>query len=314
LPYAQEGYWAITTMTSNEMKTIQTFEPSGASTMNSDPPYFAICGNDQCKGGKLFECFPGYEGVMCDSCSKGQFFVRGMCDVRCSDIEPQGVVTVFGIIGVMLVWIILNKSAGGLYECLDVGLGYAQLMATVFVFDDSYKRHSTAYKTIVSITNIVNLDVDYVSPSCLIPSGDWRWSYGYYILLAVPLIPFAVTGLVTALAWGWSRHVKTRNFRGIHMGFMCETNRQAENYALSYLKDSIPFLGVVYNNVCVKAMAVFSCMKLRDGAEVLTVAPQVWCQVTDRLSAVSDLTAVILSLGMNRLDCPSRLARASLAR
>ena len=53
--------------------------------------------------------------------------MRGLCDVKCADIEPQGVVTVFGIIGVIIVWVILNKSAGGLYECLDVGLGYAQV-------------------------------------------------------------------------------------------------------------------------------------------------------------------------------------------
>ena len=32
---------------------------------------------------------------------------------------------------VVLVWIILNKSAGGLYECLDVGVGYMQIMSTV---------------------------------------------------------------------------------------------------------------------------------------------------------------------------------------
>jgi hypothetical protein len=67
------------------------------------------------------------EGWLCDSCSKGQFFVRGYCDLKCTDIEPQGVVTVFGIIGVIILWVILNKSAGGLYECLDVGLGYAQV-------------------------------------------------------------------------------------------------------------------------------------------------------------------------------------------
>ncbi len=69
----------------------------------------------------------GLEGSLCDSCSKGQFFVRGYCDVKCADIEPQGVVTVFGIIGVIILWVILNKSAGGLYECLDVGLGSAQV-------------------------------------------------------------------------------------------------------------------------------------------------------------------------------------------
>jgi hypothetical protein len=57
---------------------------------------------------------------------------------------------------------------------------------------------------------------------------------------------------------------------------MCSTPRQVEKYFLSYLKDSIPFVGVVYNNVCIKAFAVFSCMKLRDGTSVMFAAPQVW--------------------------------------
>jgi len=300
LPYPKTGFWAIAETLSKQTKTIKVFDSKGASTMSTEPPYFAACGQDQCEGGKEFKCFPGYEGVMCDSCSKGQFYVRGFCDVRCSDIEPQGAVTIFGIIGVVIVWLVLNKSAGGLYECLDVGLGYAQIMSTVFTFDDQFTRHSQAYATIVSITNIVNLDVDYVSPSCLIPSGDWRWSYGYYILLAVPLIPFVVTGLLSFVAWAWCRSVKKRTWHGIHLGFMCNTPSQVEHFVLGYLKESIPFLGVVYNNVCLKAFAVFACKKLRDGTEILSVAPQVVCWESEhrQLVAVSIVALIIYVFGL----------------
>ena len=48
-------------------------------------------------------------------------------------------------------WVVLSKSAGGLYECLDVGLGYAQILSTIFTYDDMFTKHSTHYKTIANI-------------------------------------------------------------------------------------------------------------------------------------------------------------------
>jgi hypothetical protein len=51
-------------------------------------------------------------------------------------------------------------------------------MATIFTFDQSYNYHSAQYDTIVSICNIINLDVDYVSPSCLLSDGVWTYTTG----------------------------------------------------------------------------------------------------------------------------------------
>ena len=41
-----------------------------------------------------------------------------------------------------------------------------------------------------------------------------RWSYGYYLLLIVPTLPFLISGALTSLAWIWSKKVKTRDFHG----------------------------------------------------------------------------------------------------
>ena len=38
----------------------------------------------------------------------------------------------------------------------------------------------------------------------------------------------------------------------VRFGFMCETREQLEYYALSCMAPAIPFLGIVYNNVCLK--------------------------------------------------------------
>ena len=131
--------------------------------------------------------------MQCFDCKPGQFYWQGTCKTKCDDIHVNGspaVVTVFGILAVMLVWIILNKSAGGAYECLDVGLSYIQIMSTVFTFDSLYLDHSTSYNTIVLISNLINLNVDYVSPSCLWPGGIWK---------CVPVRPLLDTAIAIVL-------------------------------------------------------------------------------------------------------------------
>ena len=93
----------------------------------------------------------------------------------CAPSATHCQVTILGIIAVIIVWSILNSSASGLYECLDVGLSYIQIMSTIFTFDDVYPAHSSNYKAVVTISDLINLNVDYVSPSCIIPSGVWRY-------------------------------------------------------------------------------------------------------------------------------------------
>ncbi len=48
-------------------------------------------------------------------CEEEFFYWKGTCDTSCEDISPRGLTTTLGIIAVILVWLILNKSAGGLY-------------------------------------------------------------------------------------------------------------------------------------------------------------------------------------------------------
>ena len=150
-------------------------------------------------------------------------------------------------------------------------------MATIFTFDQSYNYHSAQYDTIVSICNIINLDVDYVSPSCLLSDGVWTYTYGFYLLLIVPFIPFLLAGVLSGCAWLWQRHVGKREVFSIHLPVMCSTKEHVSSYAFSCLREAIPFVGVVYNNVCIKSFNTFSCIALRDGREVLSVAPSIVC-------------------------------------
>ena len=115
LPHPLEGFYAVVNEGEfSPSKSVKLFDKPGISTIPTDPPIFVKCADGRCKGGPKFECEHGYRGTACAECSQGQFYWNGKCDTDCKDIEPQGVVTVFGILGVMLVWLILNKSAGGM--------------------------------------------------------------------------------------------------------------------------------------------------------------------------------------------------------
>jgi hypothetical protein len=125
----------------------------------------------------------------------------------------------------------------------------------------------------------------------------------------VPLIPFTIAGTLSLLAWVWLRKVKRLKFMGVRLGFMCIHQEQFEHYALSCISTAIPFLGIVYNNVCLKGFGIhslhdtaarpgrarvvsasdhpeqhllshagaFSCMALRDGTTVMSSVPSIVC-------------------------------------
>ena len=110
-------------------------------------------------------------------------------------------------------------------------------MSTIFTFDDVYPAHSSNYKAVVTISDLINLNVDYVSPSCIIPSGVWRyhrsacavsahgpvphlacvflcwcsWSYSFWVLLVIPILPFLASCFAGGLA---HLHYKVRGHKG----------------------------------------------------------------------------------------------------
>jgi hypothetical protein len=58
---------------------------------------------------------------------------------------------------------------------------------------------------------------------------------------------------------------------------MCEDAAQVHEYSLSWLEFAVPFLNLNYNALCTKCFATFGCDQLRDGTNVLAVAPYVAC-------------------------------------
>ena len=125
--------------------------------------------------------------------------------------------------------------------------------------------------------DLINLDVDYVSPSCLTPSGKWTYSDSYYTLLVIPFIPLFFVGTLGLLAKGWAKYIKRDSIYGLRLSFMCVTEMQVRRYFLGLVNAAIPFLGIVYNNICIKSFNAFSCQTLRSGVVVMRAAPSIVC-------------------------------------
>ena len=126
----------------------------------------------------------------------------------------------------------------------------------------------------------------------------------FYTLLIIPVIPFLGAAALYGIARLWARHVKLSSFKGIHLAFMCANEDLAFKYGLSCLKASVPFLGIVYNNICIQAFNTFSCRPVRSGEFVVTAAPSIVCYDTQEhqiLVGIAILALIIYVIGVPAL-------------
>ncbi len=133
-----------------------------------------------------------------------------------------------------------------------------------------------------------------------------RYTYSFYLTMALPLVPVAVGCAFTALAWAWSSVPMLRSAvpmlrgstailnRRLLLGFMCEDAAQVHEYSLSWLEFAVPFLNLNYNSLCTKCFDTFGCYPLRDGTKFLAVAPYIACW--DTLEHRSMIAASIIGI------------------
>jgi hypothetical protein len=114
------------------------------------------------------------------------------------------------------------------------------------------------------------------------------------LLLIIPLVPFAISFALALVAWIWSRTVSLRHVHSFHLGFMCQTNKHVKMYLYRCLKASIPFLGVVYNNVCLMTFNAFSCQQLRDGRWAMNAQPSIICWESEGHRAMVGVSIVAI--------------------
>jgi hypothetical protein len=303
LPYPQEGFWAVTTGSgSNATLYIDyTQDPEGSASINTQSPVmFRSCDVGRCKGGPGYECGPGYTGLQCSECVPNMFNFQASCVNTCESLGNPTAVTIFGIAAVVTVWLVMNFQTQ--FECLDAGVSFMQIMSTIFSYTSLYSTHSDSYNNIVTIANLINLNVDYVSPSCIMADGVWPlFTGGFYCLVVIPVLPFAICGVLYGIARLWAKYVKRESMFGLHFGFMVNSKELAWQYLLRCFKASVPFPGIVYNNMCQACFNIFSCQQLRNGLTVMAAAPAIVCWESarhQRLVVISVIALIVYVFGV----------------
>ena len=116
----------------------------------------------------------------------------------------------------------------------------------------------------------------------------------------IPVIPFFFVGTLGLLAKGWAKYIKCDTFYGLQRPFMCTTDMQARRYTLRLINVAIPFLGIVYNNICIKSFNAFSCQPLRSGVMIMRAAPSIVCYTPehDALVGVATLALIVYVFGI----------------
>jgi hypothetical protein len=106
--------------------------------------------------------------------------------------------------------------------------------------------------------------------------GD-RYEDSHYILIFLPFIPFSVALTMSALAFLWARLVHRSRIGPFRIGLFCETQQDARRYFMRWMGRTVPFLNILYTNMCVRSLQLFMCMPLRDGTSVLMASPEIRC-------------------------------------
>ena len=187
------------------------------------PQIFFPCRSEGfCLGGRDFACEPKRDGALCNRCRDGYFDIGGFC-LECGDGSLKWVYTFLGIFAVVLLWVALNLATST-YDLADIGLHYLQNVAIIqgynTIWPDALKnvcvprwapqRGARACPArfpwhpldpdplplllgqVSLVFSIVNFDVDFVAPSCIMA---WSTTRAIYTQVGPSPLPTGAPGV-----------------------------------------------------------------------------------------------------------------------
>eukprot|EP00736_Rhodelphis_marinus_P013100 Rmarinus@m.13950 len=265
-PYPQQDYWG----TSNH------------------PGKFYRCQRARCQGGNVESevCKKGYGGPVCSECVAGYFSVGNRCNKCLFDNDyANKLVTFVGLVGVVLVWMSINSLAAGKYDAVDVALLYLQICGMISKFDLNW--HEDMDKMLLTFLEIMNFDVDYISPQCAM---NWSFERSVNTQLALPLVICFIYILKFVLIFLLSRWTAKGGSVEIDLSALRD----------SYINDFISFLDVTYHTTTIKSLQVFICQAAPGGGSWLVAGPTVTCWSDEHRSILMVGVAglVVYTLGL----------------
>ncbi|CAD7705104.1 unnamed protein product [Ostreobium quekettii] len=145
-----------------------------------------------CLGGcdLTMQCKAGHTGRLCSFCQDEYYNFLGNCH-ECLPAFVFG----FMVVALLIAWYILNVVVSNNVASLDMLLSWAQLANIIGEVDLNWP---VKLSFMFNIANILDFDVDILSPSCLLP---WSYKQNFIVQLLLPLIMTMLAIVGFLLSW-----------------------------------------------------------------------------------------------------------------
>ncbi|GMH43963.1 hypothetical protein BSKO_11897 [Bryopsis sp. KO-2023] len=258
-PEPQPGYWA----------------DAYAAELRHRVEIFECEAPERCLGGILSECKSGYAGRFCGECSDGHFNLIDSCYTCFPRIG-----VVFVLLGLVLVWYLINAVFAQNVESLEMILNWAQLAN---VIGDLQLRWPYMLTQTFAFANILDFDVDILEPKCLIP--NWSFVHNMVVQLMLPVIISIISfSLFYFSKWMFKLDQRRRlgtmcSERGGWWGWLIrvpENKQQVEANHDKAIAQAVASVEVTYLTIVKYCFDAFRCDTVA-GISILRSAPAIEC-------------------------------------
>ncbi|KAK3269363.1 hypothetical protein CYMTET_22192 [Cymbomonas tetramitiformis] len=128
-------------------------------------------------------CKEGTTGRLCVACANDFFDMSGTC-IKCpKSFMSKLLLTLGGSLCVIATWVLLSVYMSSIYSSINLLLLYLQISSMLQSFSMDWPESIVSWGV---VQKIVNFDVDFISPKCIIPEYDYKWSF--YLQFLLPII------------------------------------------------------------------------------------------------------------------------------
>ena len=225
-------------------------------------------GKSQCKGGRQHECADGYEGIMCQACSKDYYLADGECHVCKGKLQP--LYTFLATLGIVVLWFGLNTLP---HEALYVTLEFMQTSDQIGNFGFEWGSLLAPWLT---LSTFVNFDVDIIVMwQCHIP---WSYSRRVGLLLSLPLVKVLLLSIAYVIKYFvYHRLVRTRVMSKQFLEYIFGDLdlKYIEETPSRLIFEVLSFHHIMYLALCERTFAAFVMDVAPDGSMFMTDAPNI---------------------------------------
>ncbi|KAI9143971.1 hypothetical protein BKA69DRAFT_897617 [Paraphysoderma sedebokerense] len=227
---------------------------------------------DACPGTAENTCGDGYKGVRCAECQQNYYRLGAVCrECRMMNIMPT-IVAFFVFSGVVIFFQFLQRMR--IYQfgfaLINILINFLQ---TIWVLRKVRLDWPPELLTVIDYFNIMNFNVEFVSPECIIQSS-LNFSQKLRIVLSLPIVLFTATSIVILFFTiiKTVRKLLGADNQSTTVEMLNHRNKPQKNhrpFGLTLMKIFNASLSILYVHLAAKSLSLFDCTLEDDGKAYL---------------------------------------------